>query len=243
MNKFIQYCIDIESMTSTDKFEVEEFAVIGRTFEEYRDMFDLDPVDVEGRSILDCPAGVASFVAEARSRGASAIGVDPVYGRDSDELARECRTDFRATADQIREKPGLFAWEYYGTVEKRIEFLKDAHERFLRDFSANPHRYVPATLPDLPFADDAFSLTLSANFLFLYGDRFDYEFHLDALRELCRVTSDEIRVFPLAGLDTEPYDRLDDVLDALRGEDYGVEIRGVPYEFQEGVSEMLVVAP
>ncbi|HMB50904.1 MAG TPA: hypothetical protein VKM69_09610, partial [Natronoarchaeum rubrum] len=102
---------------------------------------------------------------------------------------------------------------------------------------------VPATLPELPFADDAFSLTLSANFLFLYGDRLDYEFHLDALRELCRVTSEEIRIFPLAGLDTEPYDRLDDALDALRSEGRRVEIRNVPYEFQDGVSEMLVVTP
>jgi len=230
-------------VTNTNKFEVEEFALIGRTFEEYRDMFDLDPTDVDGRAVLDCPAGAASFVAAARDRGASAVGIDPVYQRDPDDLARECRTDFRATAAQIREKPELFDWEYYGTVANRIGFLKDAHERFLRDFSANGDRYVPATLPDLPFADDAFSLTLSANLLFLYGDRLDYEFHLDALRELARVTSDEIRVFPLAGLDTDPYDRLDDVLDALRSEGHGVEIRGVPYEFQDGVSEMLVVAP
>ncbi|GAA0676986.1 hypothetical protein ACFQDG_05260 [Natronoarchaeum mannanilyticum] len=230
-------------MTNADTFEVGEFAVIGRTFEEYRDMFDLDPGDIDGRAILDCPAGVASFVAEARDRGASAVGVDPVFERAPEGLARECRSDFRATADQIREKPELFDWEYYGTVENRVGYLKDAHERFLRDFSANGDRYVPATLPNLPFADDAFSLTLSANFLFLYSDRLDYEFHLDALRELCRVTSEELRVFPLAGLDTEPYDQLDDVIAALRDEGYDAEIRGVSYEFQEGVSDMLVVAP
>lgn len=227
------------------KFRVAEFAVIGRTFDEYRDMFDLDPDDVEGRAILDCPAGAASFVAEARDRGASAVGVDPVYDRAPEELARQCRADFRSVADQIGEKRNLFDWEYYGSVETRVGFLKEAHERFLRDFSADADRgrYVPATLPDLPFEDDAFSLSLSANLLFLYGDRLDFEFHLDALRELARVTTDEVRVFPLAGLDTEPYDRLDDVIDALRSEGYDVEIRDVPYEFQRGVSEMLVVSP
>jgi len=243
MNKFIHYSTDIAFTVEASKFEVEEFVVIGRTFDEYRDMFDLDPGALGSRAILDCPAGAASFVAESRDRGASAVGVDPVYERAPTDLARECRTDFRATVDQIRAKPELFDWEYYGSVENRVGYLKAAHERFLRDISANGDRYVPAVLPDLPFSDDAFSLTLSANFLFLYGDRLDYEFHLGALGELCRVTSDEVRIFPLAGLDTEPYDRLGDVLDALRREGRGVEVRGVPYEFQDGVSEMLVVSP
>jgi hypothetical protein len=98
-------------------------------------------------------------------------------------------------------------------------------------------------VPDLPFETDAFSLALSANFLFLYGDRLDYEFHLASLRELARVAADEVRIFPLAALDTEPYDRLEDVMTTLRQEVYRVDTRTVPYEFQQGVDEMLVVTP
>jgi hypothetical protein len=98
-------------------------------------------------------------------------------------------------------------------------------------------------VPDLPFETDAFSLALSANFLFLYGDRLDYEFHLASLRELARAAADEVRIFPLAALDTEPYDRLEDVMTTLRQEGYRVDTRTVPYEFQQGVDEMLVVTP
>jgi hypothetical protein len=128
-------------------------------------------------------------------------------------------------------------------VENRLAHLKTAHERFLSDFERSGKRYVLATLPDLPFETDAFSLALSANFLFLYGDRLDYEFHLASLRELARVAADEVRIFPLAGLDTEPYDRLEDVITTLRQEGYRVDTRTVPYEFQQGVDEMLVVTP
>jgi predicted RNase H-like nuclease (RuvC/YqgF family) len=48
-------------------------------------------------------------------------------------------------------------------------------------------------------------------------------------------------VFPLVGLDTERYDRLDDVIATLEGNDLDVAVRSVPVEFQQGATEMLVV--
>jgi len=37
-------------------FEVDdEFAFLGRTFAEYRRMFDLDVGSLQGRDVLDCP--------------------------------------------------------------------------------------------------------------------------------------------------------------------------------------------
>ena len=58
-------------------------------------------------------------------------------------------------------------------------------------------RYVPVTLPSLPFKDDEFDLILSAHFLFMYADRLDYPFHLSTVKELLRVSKEEIRIFPL----------------------------------------------
>lgn len=49
-----------------------------------------------------------------------------------------------------------------------------------------PRQYVSATLPHLPFMDNEFDLTLSAHFLFMYGDLLDYSFHLETLKELLR---------------------------------------------------------
>jgi hypothetical protein len=60
------------------------------------------------------------------------------------------------------------------------------------------------------------------------------------LRELIRVSNAEVRVFPLvmqgAG-ESVPY--LQELLQGLEGVTY--EIRKVPYEFQVGADEMLVI--
>lgn len=233
-------------MTGSDAFTVEtdEFAVIGRTFAEYCGFFDLDPEALVGETVLDCPSGVGSFVAEATDRGVDAVGADVLYDTPSPELARRSRRDCHDTVRQVRAKRDLFVWDYYDDVPTRRRHLERAHERFLRDYDDGRRagRYVPARLPDLPFPDDTFSLVLSAHLLFLYADRLSDAFHREALRELCRVSSDEVRVFPLVGLDTEPYDRLDATLADLRTAGYEATVESVPFEFQRGATEMLRVS-
>jgi hypothetical protein len=233
-------------VTDPTRFEVDDdFAVIGRTFEEYRHFFALDPSDLVGERVLDCPGGVGSFVAEARDRGVRAVGADVLYETSPATLARRCRRDARRAAEQVAAKRGLFTWSFYDDPTERRRYLTRAHERFLRDYDHGRRegRYVPARLPTLPFRDDSFSLVLSAHLLFLYGDRLSHAFHLDALRDLARVATDEVRVFPVVGLDTEPYDQLDDLLDALAAEGYDPALRPVPFEFQRGATRMLTLSP
>lgn len=232
-------------MESSMTFEVTDCALIGRTFEEYAAMFDLEPTDLEGRRVLDCPSGVASFVATATDRGIDAVGADVAYGQSTENLARRCRDDRESIGEQLAEKRALFDWSFYGSVAERQRYLRRASERFLEDYASDrsPDRYVAAALPVLPFERDAFSLVLSAHFLFLYGDRFDYEFHLAALRELARVATGEVRIYPLQGLDAEPYDRLEDAIATLADEGYEPRRRPVPFEFQRGSTEMLVLSP
>ncbi|WP_126661119.1 hypothetical protein [Haloterrigena salifodinae] len=231
--------------TEPTKFEVTDCAVIGRTFEEYAAMFDLEPAALEGRRVLDCPSGVASFVATATDRGIDVVGADVVYERSREDLARRCREDREAVIDQLSEKRDMFDWSFYDSVAERRRYLRRASERFRKDYAAGQSRdrYVAAALPALPFERDAFSLVLSAHFLFLYGDRFDYEFHCEALRELARVAADEVRIYPLQGLDATPYDRLEDVLATLADEGYEATRETVPFEFQPGSTEMLVLSP
>lgn len=50
----------------------------GRSFEEYRAMFELSEQDLNKR-ILGCGDGPASFNAEATKRGSKVISCDPVY--------------------------------------------------------------------------------------------------------------------------------------------------------------------
>ena len=45
------------------------------------------------------------------------------------------------------------------------------------------------------FNNEQFHLVLSAHFLFMYSDRLDYDFHVQTIRELPRVASEEVRIF------------------------------------------------
>jgi len=225
-----------------DRFAVsEQFRFIGRTFTEYRWLFDLDRSDLAGQSVLDCAAGPASFTATASQIGAEVLAVDPAYGQSVEALEDTCQEAVEKTLAQLQEKTDLFVWECYGDVETRGRHLRSAYERFLADYSRHPGRYIPAALPDLPFDADQFDLALSANFLFLYDDRLDLDFHLDSLRELARVAG-EVRLFPLASLDAERSEYVYPVVDTLRDEGFSASFQRVPYEFQPGVTEMLVVS-
>ncbi len=220
-------------------FEVtDEFLFVGRTFEEYRHMFDLSRADLDGR-VLDCPGGPSSFAAVASALGTEVTAVDPEYGRSLDALATESADAVAENVAQLREKRDLFVREFYGDVATRERYLRAARERFLADRARHPDRYVAAALPDLPPADDAVDLALSANLLFLYDDRLDEAFHRAALDELTRVAG-EVRVFPLHSLDRDRSVLLGPALDHLRDAGHDVALRSVPYEFQPGATEALV---
>jgi len=229
---------------SNREFEVaDDFLTIGRTFAEYRRMFDLTAADLAAKVILDCGGGAGAFTATAAELAAEAVAVDPLYGPPPDALEPELDAAIEYNVDQLREKRDLFVWEFYGDVDTRGQYLRAAAERFLADYATHSERYVAGRLPDLPFEADSADLALVANLLFVYDDRLDREFHASALRELARVARDEVRVFPLASLDRTRSAFVEPVTEALRADGHAVSLREVPYEFQPGATEMLVVEP
>ncbi|SOC40275.1 hypothetical protein SAMN05877842_107167 [Ureibacillus acetophenoni] len=102
-------------------------------------------------------------------------------------------------------------------------------------------RYIPVTLPSLPFKNEEFDILLSAHFLFMYADRLDYQFHIDTLNELLRVTKEEIRIFPLVDLEGKRYEYLDRMISYLVDNGYTVEEVKVSYEFQLNANSMLKI--
>jgi ubiquinone/menaquinone biosynthesis C-methylase UbiE len=116
----------------------------------------------------------------------------------------------------------------------------EAADRFLQDVSIAPERYVAGSLPELPFEDERFDVVLCSHLLFTWADKYDRDWHLAALRELVRVSRREVRIFPLVNQGSgEPVEFLPDLLEALRP--VTSEIRKVPYEFQVGADQMLVL--
>jgi hypothetical protein len=211
--------------------------VTSRSYAEYEAMFDLKELP---ESVLDSCAGGSSFTAEAVARGADAIAVDPAYELEPAELVDTVRRSLPATAGIVDEHEGSFVWHWYGTPQRKDDYRIEAADRFLQDIEAAPERYVAAGLPELPFPDRRFELVLCSHLLFTWADKYDQDWHAVALRELIRVSNSEVRVFPLvmqgAG---EPIPWLPELLASLEGVTW--EIRKVPYEFQAGADEMLVV--
>jgi hypothetical protein len=205
-------------------------------------MFDLKASDLQLK-ILDCAAGPASFNAELHELGSRVVSCDPIYQFSATDIAQQIDKTSEAILDATRETQNNFVWQEIRSVEQLRELRQRAMEQFLADFVAGVQqgRYRISELPNLPFSDHEFDLSLCSQFLFTYSNVLSLEFHLDAIRDLCRVAA-EARIFPLIGqFGTQHSPHLPEIRSQLAAEGYSCEIKRVPYEFQKGGNEMLRV--
>src|SRR6478609_8614370 len=68
-----------DSIQAKRGLQLDRVVLLGRTFEEYRRYFLLEPKKLIGKTILDVAAGVSSFCAEANNLGITATAFDPIY--------------------------------------------------------------------------------------------------------------------------------------------------------------------
>lgn len=66
---------------------LDRVVFIGRTFSEYMRMFNLEPSQLKGLKILDCPSGAYSFGAEAYNEYGikKVVGCDVLYDNHGQE--------------------------------------------------------------------------------------------------------------------------------------------------------------
>ena len=212
----------------------------GRSYDEYVRMFALTDADLASR-ILGCGDGPASFNAEATRRGDRVVSSDPLYQFSAAQIRERIEVTKAEVLAQARKNAHEFVWdEAIPTLEVLERVRMSAMQAFLDDYEPGraEGRYVDAGLPSLPFADDAFDLALCSHFLFLYSQQHDAAFHLQSMRELCRVAR-EVRVFPLLALGAQPSPHVTPVTAALGGDGFTVRVERVPYEFQRGGNQML----
>ncbi|MCL7748670.1 SAM-dependent methyltransferase [Halalkalibacter alkaliphilus] len=223
------------------KLDLERIVFIGRTFEEYMAMFLLSSDELKGKKVLDCPAGACSFTAVGNKQGLDITACDIAYDHASEDLKSKGIRDIEYAIKHMEQAKGNYVWDYFNDVNAlrnhRLNALHDCSD----DMKQNNERYIPVTLPFLPFHDDEFDVVLSAHFLFMYGDRLDYEFHLETVNELLRVTKKEIRIFPLVNLEGKRYEHLNPLKRELVGKGYFVEEKEVPYEFQKNANSMMII--
>ncbi|MFD9687484.1 methyltransferase domain-containing protein [Kitasatospora sp. NPDC059088] len=218
--------------------------VSARSFAEYRAMFALTDRDLDpGRRILDCPAGAASFVAEAGRRGMDAVAVDREYAVHREELGLLVERETGFKRELLARETAGFTPSWYTDTDDLIRQWTANSRLFRADITARPERYVAGALPELPFPDASFDLVLSSHLVFSYGNRLGEEFHRAALLDLARVARREVRLFPLTVYDTgERYRGLERLREELAGAGIGSRVERVSYEFQPGDGEMLVLS-
>jgi hypothetical protein len=206
-------------------------------------MFDLCTGDL-GKRLLGCGDGPASFNAVLSRRGGRAVSADPLYRFSVEEIRDRIAATFELVLEQTRQNADEFVWTRIRSVAELGQVRLAAMEEFLSDYPAGRAggRYRAAALPSLPFADNEFDLALCSHLLFLYSEQFSAQFHVESVRELCRVAR-EVRIFPLLELGARPSRHLEPVMAQLKKSGYALQVQAVPYEFQKGGNRMLRVRP
>ena len=213
----------------------------GRTMAEYRLMFDLSERDLTGR-ILGCGDGPASFNAEMTRLGRHVISVDPIYALSRQQIEQRVAETYEPIISQCKANPQNYVWNFFSDPDDLGRHRLAAMRVFLDDFEQGlaEGRYRTQELPRLDFRDAEFNLALCSHLLFLYTEQLSLEFHVEAIREMCRVAS-EVRIFPLLDLKVRKSAHIGPLSARLQEAGLTVEIVKAPYEFQLGGDEMMKI--
>jgi hypothetical protein len=224
-------------------FTLDQVVPWGRSFDEYRWMFALADDDLTS-SILGCGDGPASFNAEATRGGVRVVSCDPLYEFTAEQIRQRIEATREAVLEETRRNQEKFVWNDIRDVDELARVRTEAMEKFLADFEAGhaAGRYVNAALPELPFSTRQFDLAIVSHLLFLYSEQLSESFHIQAVRELCRVAH-EVRVFPLLTLAGERSPHVTPIRLDLERLGIATQIEAVPYEFQRGGNQMLRIWP
>jgi len=226
-----------------DYVELDEVVPWGRSLDEYREMFSLTNADLQ-RSILGCGDGPASFNAELTRLGGQVVSVDPIYVFSSEQIGSRVDAVSSHILHELSKNKNDYVWKSFKDVDSLGAARMGAMRIFLADFAKSQAsgRYLPVSLPELPFRNKEFELALCSHYLFLYSEHVSLEEHISSVKELCRV-ADEVRVFPLLSIsNNRESPHLPRVIEELEAENICASIVDVDYEFQRGASSMLVAS-
>lgn len=205
----------------------------GHHVQDYKEMFDLNDTHLSGK-ILEYGCGPSAVNSELSQAAKSCISCDPLFSLDKGTLQVKTELIFAEMLDAIIAHPQRFNFTDYGGLDgflvNRAKGMAQFFEDYLKGKKAG--RYVAAQEIALPFEDFTFDLVLSSHYFFADLDQQDEAFHIAAIKELARVGK-EVRIFPLVDSNQEPPPFLGPILLALQQENYGAEIKAVPYHLQK----------
>ena len=128
-------------------------------------MFNLEPSQLKGLKILDCPSGASSFGAEAYNEYGikKVVGCDVLYDNDGQENALTTAVEKRGldlsllVIDRLSQVPDLYSWNLYADID--VLWKSRAIIKLISDYAKGikENRYIKAQLPNLPFDDKSYA--------------------------------------------------------------------------------------
>ena len=217
--------------------KVEGPIFIGRTWAEYLKMFDLKTKHLVNGRILDCAAGASSFTAEMSKKGYDVIALDILYDEYPDVLRHKYNEHMNVLIEGLASTDS-FVWNFFSNIEDLKEKRDNACREFIEDYKINREtNYIKSDLNNLPFPDNSFSMVLCSHLLFIYDHRLNYKFHLNTIKEMIRVSSKEVRIYPLVKNRKLKSNFVECIIKDLS--DVDIQIVKVDYEFRKGGNEMM----
>lgn len=223
--------------------KTESVSFFGRPFAELLKCFGYAESDLYGKTVLECPSGPSSFVAEASRAGIDAVGIDPLFYRTPSGLRQLAVSDFEEMFRRMKGSEDRFVKKTYESLEEAEVKRRVGLELFLEDYAKNfaMGRYRCGALPKLDFEDKSFDCVLCAHFMFIYSEQFDFAFHRQAVGELCRVAKEEVRIHPIVDGKHNSYPYLDKLIEYAGELGFDSCIQDVEHELFKGANQTLVL--
>lgn len=220
-------------------FQSEKPLLWGRNATEYKAMFNLFDLNPD-ISILDVAGGPASVNAELSEAGTYIVSTDPIYAWSSEDIFTAIQNGRDTIMTGVEANKDMFNWNIYKSAADLENTRLHAMQFFLDDYEAglSEGRYVPGSLPELPFPTGQFDMALCSHFLFTYAEQLGRDFMEQAVLELMRVAL-EARIFPLVDLSGKVSLHLGHIVKLLESAGYGVTQEPIPFDFIKGATHML----
>jgi len=135
--------------------QLDRVVLLGRTFDEYRRYFLLQPHELIGKRVLDVAGGVSSFCAEANNLGIKVTAFDPIYSLSLEKIRERSDPDLESVYQTIGRVP-TYRWglyknpDYMRTLRERASNIFSRISKFIRSLtllgSCRDYRLVTASL-------------------------------------------------------------------------------------------------
>lgn len=208
-------------------------------FKDYIEMYDLSKEDLK-KSMFDFPAGISSFNAEATEKKLNVVSADPLYHLPPDKMFVRANQLLAANVAHLKETRERLKNTSDAALRQVIELWQHTEQLFLKDYARGcaEKRYIAANLPVLPFETHQFELALCTDLMFYHA--LSHEDIIAMFYALSRVAS-EVRIYPLLDHHGKITEELGPFMLWLQQNNFGVEVREVPYTIQKGGNAMLRV--